>query len=112
MPYDPQRYAHLRTKQDVIDAICAELGTKPLDTSRGSTGPKTVLLAIHRRFGLRLDPDMTKPQMAQAIAEIAGVPWDPECDSRHTPSRGGSTITLEGLRRLLAAVRKLKDRYG
>lgn len=102
----------METKQDVIDDIVRLIGTQQMTTSTGSTEPKALLLAIHRRYGLRIDPSLSKPALAEAIARTGGVPWDPSCDSRQSSSGGGSTITLEGLRRLREAVQNLHGRMG
>lgn len=99
-------YAKL-TKQEVINRITTILQSGGLAVSTGSTEPKRLMEAIVERFGLRLDLRLSKPELAQAIATSAGIPWDERCDSRHTPSGGGSTVTLTGLRRLLAAVELL-----
>ena len=50
------------------------------------------------------------PVVGQRVAEAAGIPWTAECDSRHTPSGGGSTVTLTGLKVLVDAVKVLSAR--
>jgi hypothetical protein len=44
------------------------------------------------------------PQRAQRIVEAAGLQWTEVHDSTKTPSRGGSTVTLAGLNRVLEAL--------
>jgi hypothetical protein len=100
------------TKQQVIDAITELIGAREMGVSRGSTEPKALFLAVHRRFGMRFDESTSKPALAQSICEVAGLTWDASCDSRNTPSGGGSTVTLEGLHRVHRAVQLLLARYG
>jgi hypothetical protein len=42
---------------------------------------------------------MSKPEMAQAIVELAGMKWKATCSS------SGSTITFEGLELVLRATK-------
>jgi len=98
------------TKQDVLNDIAMMIGRRPYPVSVGSTELKAALTDINEALRLGLDPDVSKPELAEAIARRAELAWDLDCDSRHTPSGGGSTITLVGLQRLREAVRKLKHR--
>jgi hypothetical protein len=54
-------------------------------------------------LGLGVSLEATKPEIAEAIASAGGQEWDDDCDSRNAPSGGGSTVTLEGLNRVLGA---------
>lgn len=96
-----------RTKQDVIDDITRLVSADPLMVSIGSTEPKGVFDAVNDRLSLGIDRALTKPEYAQAIAELADVPWDATCDSRHTASGGGSTVTITGLERVFEATQTL-----
>lgn len=95
------------TKQDVLDDI-AVLVRRPLRfTSRGSTETKDALLDVVNALGLGVDPRSSKPKIARAIAEAAGLRWTSACDSTQSRSGGGSTVTLEGLRTVRRAVSRL-----
>jgi hypothetical protein len=99
-----------RTKQEVIDDITHLVSADPLTVSIGSTEPKGVFDAVNDRLSLGIDRALTKPEYAEAIAELAGIPWDATCDSRDTASGGGSTVTITGLERVLEATRTLISR--
>lgn len=83
-------------KNEVVDEIASMLGMPPVGETKGSTGYKDALAEAVRRFGVPLPRGGSKPAMAEAIAQHAGLAWDPRYDSRHTPSGGGSTVTTEG----------------
>ena len=85
------------TKQDVVRDIASLIGIEAPPMSTGSTEPREIFVRINECLGLGLEPRLGKPEMARAIAESAGVPWTPTCESR------GATVTLEGLQRVRAA---------
>jgi hypothetical protein len=90
-----------RTKQSIVDEICFICGHERLLVSKGSTEPKTVFILVSESFSLSIDPKMSKPEMAQAIVELAGMKWKSTCSS------SGSTITFEGLELVLRATKSL-----
>jgi hypothetical protein len=90
-----------RTKQSIVDEICLICGHDRLFVSNGSTEPKTVFILLSESFCLSLDPKLSKPEMAQAIVELAGMKWKATCSS------SGSTITFEGLELVLQATKSL-----
>lgn len=47
------------------------------------------------------------PEIGEAIARKAKLPWTASCDSRASRSGGGSTVTAEGLEVMVRALRKL-----
>lgn len=96
------------TKQEAVDQITELIGHPKLQVGKGSTEPKEVLTAVVEHFGLPLDLRDSKPALGAGIARAAGLDWDPTCDSTHSASGGGSTVTLEGLNRVLAAVHLLR----
>jgi hypothetical protein len=61
--------------------------------------PAEVFYAACRRLGL--DTRGSMPELGERVARAGGIGWDASCDSRATPSGGGSTVTLEGLNRML-----------
>lgn len=84
----------------------ARLGMDPLEfdshVSTGGTIGKGFLVEVCR--SLYLSADGTKPELAQRVANSESVLWDGGCDSRGTPSKGGSTVSAKGYRRLHAAI--------
>jgi hypothetical protein len=93
-----------RTKQDALTRLCGLLGLAPLKIGVGSSIPSVLFDELVRRFGV---PPGSMPEVAEAVARMANVPWDENCDSRHTVSGGGSTVTAVGLNRLAEAVDRL-----
>lgn len=90
-------------KQDSLDKICRLVGLPPMRVGEpGSSVPVEMFYGVARAFGVEVGGRM--PEMGEAIAAAAGLPWEQRCDSRHTPSRGGSTVTAHGMERLAQAV--------
>lgn len=98
------------TKQDVLDEIAALVRRRRWEVSNGSTELKDALLDIADALGVHVEQRMTKPQIGEAIAAAGGEMWDETCDSTDSPSGGGSTVTLEGLRRIRAAAQTILAR--
>ncbi len=96
-----------RTKQEAVRRVCEHLGQSELQCARGSTEPKEVFEIVIEHFRLGLDTGESKPALARGIVEAAGLLWDRSCDSTHTASGGGSTVTLDGLNRVLQSVELL-----
>jgi hypothetical protein len=92
------------TKAELVAEIAAALDVPAPPMSTGSTEPKEIFLLASDLLGLDLPYRTAKPQLARRIAESAGVPWTVACESR------GSTVTAEGLQRVLVAVRYLTAR--
>ncbi|MFE7223416.1 hypothetical protein ACFU7D_01405 [Nocardioides sp. NPDC057577] len=72
----------------------------------GSSLPAELFDRLTRFAGVDSGP---MPVVGQRVAETTGLTWTDECDSRHTASGGGSTITLPGLHVLIEAVKELSD---
>ena len=99
------------TKQDVMDDIAEMLGLPHEVVSSGSTEPRHFLDTVAGAMGVAHD-ESTKPGLAASIAASEAQLWDASCDSTAAPSGGGSTVTLEGLRRLRAAAfRHTRERH-
>lgn len=98
------------SKADEVEAIARLLGIKNPGVYRGSSIPDIIFQTAVARFDLPEARSM--PQRAEVIARAAAVPWDAKCDSRGTPSGGGSTVTLLGLQRLRLAVSRLIDQQN
>lgn len=97
------------SKAELITTICAELGVADVGIGPGSTEPKAVFTHVIDRLGLGIDTTLSKPELGEAIAKAARLPWHPSMDSRNSPSGGGDTVTADGLRQVLRAVWAIKD---
>jgi len=95
-----------RTKQEALNRLCLILGAEPMELSTGSTIPAEVFYLAARRAGVA--PEGSMPEIGEAVAHAAGLVWGTDCDSRDTPSGGGSTVTLVGMNRLIDALERLK----
>lgn len=96
------------TKQEFIDEIAARLGLPGYRVGDpGSSIPKGFFTDLVAKLGLGINPSLTMPELGRAIVESAGLDWDAGCDSTHTPSGGGSTVTAVGLERVRDAVERL-----
>ena len=92
----------MKTKQDIIDEICAHLGISSFLISTGSTEPKEFLIAIADQLGITgLSVGMDKQELGKLIVEATGELWLPEFDST------GGTITREGLTAIKESVFRL-----
>lgn len=78
-------------KQASLDRICKRLGLPPMVVSTGSSVPSDMFIGAALQFGLNAHGAM--PQLGKRIAEAAGLTWTEACDSTHSPSGGGSTVT-------------------
>jgi hypothetical protein len=94
------------TKQEVIDDICQLLQIPQviLRKGGGSSLPSEVFKAAAVRVGVRYS---SMPAACEAIVRRAGMHWEPGYDSRGSRSGGGSTVTLEGIRAMRAALGRL-----
>jgi len=90
-----------RTKQEVIDSICLDLGIARWETSTGSTEPKGFLLAVADSLGIPYEPRDSKPALAKRVVESGGEIWLPTHESE------GATVTRSGLEAVERSVRKL-----
>ncbi len=95
------------SKQSLIDEVCSLLNIGPYKVASGSSEPAAFLRDVATFFEVDLSGRNSKPEIAEAICRLAGLPWGPECDSRSSLSGGGSTVTLSGLRQVSQAVRLL-----
>jgi hypothetical protein len=97
-----------QTKEELATEIERLLNMSHHPFSTGSTEPRSLFEDVAIALGMTPSREVTKVQLAQQIAEAGGQPWDDSCDSRHTPSGGGETVTAEGISRVLAACQRLK----
>jgi hypothetical protein len=89
------------SKLELIESISEMLGVRNVPRlSTGSTEPREIFEVVNETLGLGLDPKvMTKPEIARGIVEAAGLPWQPNFESR------GGTVTREGLIAVCQSVR-------
>jgi hypothetical protein len=99
--------AALRTKQEALHQLCDLLGITRLPIGAGSSVPAELFDALALRAGVDHGP---MPVVGRRVAEKAGLAWTADCDSTTSASGGGSTVTLAGLRVLIAAVGNLVAR--
>lgn len=94
------------TKRQLAEDICRICGI-PVPEIPGGTVPREVLAAAASLVGIQAEGKL-KLQLAEEIVSRAGLAWDPEdCSSK------GSTITAEGLRRVLLAIQgRSRARHG
>lgn len=93
----------METKADVVRQIADRLGVECPPMSSGSTEPKRIFELVVSELGLPLESNaMTKPNLARAIVEAAGLSWNiATCEST------GSTVTKPGVDLVWRAVQLL-----
>lgn len=90
-------------KETEISEIARLVGIPDPGLGVGSSVPKALFDGVLARLGLAMGGSM--PAQAERIVTAAGLPYDSQqFDSRSTPSGGGSTVTIDGLRQVRAAV--------
>jgi DNA (cytosine-5)-methyltransferase 1 len=89
-------FAPARDKLEAVNRLSSNAGGPPESLGTGSKERKSVLVTVGRCLGL---PESSfaasKPNLARNLVETMGGSWDDECWST------GSTVTLEGLNRIL-----------
>lgn len=94
------------SKEDEISEIARLVGISDPGIGVGSSISKDLFDGVCNRFGI--DSTGQMPEQAQRIVTKANLPYRADFfDSRGTPSGGGSTVTLEGLRQIKKAVQVL-----
>jgi hypothetical protein len=81
----------MQTKADIVAQIATMLRVETPHMSTGSTEPREIFTQVNEVLALGLEPGLTKPELARAIAECMGLAWTPTCES------SGGTVTREGL---------------
>lgn len=89
-------------KQEALDQLCRIIGIEQATLGVGSSIPSHVFTAAANLVGV--NPNQSMPEIGEEIVTLAGLNWDDDCDSRGTDSGGGSTVTLVGMNRLVAAL--------
>lgn len=88
-------------KAELSAEISNLLGIADPRLSTGSKERKRLFLAANELLALGLSPRSSKPALARAIVEAAGLLWRPDYESR------GSTVTRLGLTAVRDALRFL-----
>ncbi|EFQ84273.1 hypothetical protein HMPREF0063_10989 [Aeromicrobium marinum DSM 15272] len=92
-----------RSKLEAVTRISSLTDGPPQTLGPGSKERKSVLTDLADGLGAPVDVTLDKPRLAEALVNHLGGSWDDSCWST------GSTITLEGLNRvLIGAERRLK----
>ena len=100
----------MTTTRDLMAEACALVGIKVIVPLKGSTEPLEFYQGVATKLGIATHPlgkALMKRELAEAIVATAGLRWDPAWDGRHTASKGGGSISNEGLHQILAALHAL-----
>lgn len=88
-----------RLKPEVVRSIADLLGVPAPPSAHGSREPKKILELVNDQLSLGFDNRLSKPELAKAIVQSAGLTWTPDCWSRP------QTLTRRGLLRVEEAVK-------
>lgn len=110
---DDGRGNAMATTQQLMTEACGLIGVAPISQLVGSTEPAEFYHAIADALGVdRTDPTTgrrrSKGRLTEAIITAAGLPWDDDWDGRNTPSRGGGSVSNDGLEQLIEAIKVLQ----
>lgn len=97
----------METKADIIREICDLVSIPEYTTSSGSSIPRRFFSDLLDTFGIVDEGDSVTA--SKKLFELTNVKWDASYASENTPSGGGGTITLEGLKALRNVVIYLLD---
>ena len=97
----------METKNDLMAEICSLLGMPEYKTTIGSSIPRRFFSELLDYFGLPDEGDSV--QAAKSLVAGAQILWKSEFDSSDSPSGGGGTITLSGLKAVRQSVSILLD---
>ena len=97
----------METKADIIREICDLVSIPEYTTSSGSSIPRRFFSDLLDTFGIVDEGDSVTA--SKKLFELTNVNWDASYASENTPSGGGGTITLEGLKALRNVVIYLLD---
>jgi hypothetical protein len=102
-----QGVALLETKADVLREICNLVSISEYSTTSGSSVPRRFFSDLLDTFGIEDEGDSVTA--SKKLFEVSNSEWKPGFASENTPSGGGGTITLEGLKALRNVVIQLLD---
>jgi len=90
-----QQFVPPQNKLEAVARISNLTDSGPEDLGPGSKEHKSVLLNLAKGLKFPVNSSLAKPKLGEDVAKHLGVNWDESCFST------GSTITLEGLARLV-----------
>ena len=97
----------METKADVMREICNLVAIPEYSTTTGSSVPRRFFSDLLDTFGVADEGDSVTA--SKKLFELSNSEWEPTFASENTPSGGGGTITLEGLKALRKTVISLLD---
>ena len=97
----------METKADIVREICDLVSIAEYTTTSGSSIPRRFFSDLLDTFGIEDEGDSVTA--SKKLFELSNVNWDASYASENTPSGGGGTITLEGLKSLRNVVIHLLD---
>ena len=95
------------TKSDILVEICDLVSISEYSTTVGSSIPRRFFSDLLDIFGIPDEGDAVAA--TKKLLNLAGIEWNSSYASEATPSGGGGTITLDGLKVLRNAVALLLD---
>lgn len=97
----------LETKADLLREICDLVSIPEYTTSSGSSIPRRFFSDLLDTFGIIDEGDSVTA--CKKLFELTNIKWKPTYASENTPSGGGGTVTLEGLKALRNVITYLLD---
>lgn len=97
----------METKADIVREICDLVSIPEYTTTSGSSIPRRFFSDLLDTFGVIDEGDSVTA--SKKLFELTSINWDASYASENTPSGGGGTITLEGLKALRNVVIYLLD---
>ena len=97
----------MEIKADIVREICDLVAIPEYTTTSGSSIPRRFFSDLLDTFGIVDEGDSVTA--SKKMFELANINWDANYASENTPSGGGGTITLEGLKALRNVVVYLLD---
>lgn len=97
----------VETKADIVREICDLVSIPEYTTTSGSSIPRRFFSDLLDTFGI--DDEGDSVTASKKLFELTNIRWEANYASENTPSGGGGTITLEGLKALRNVVTYLLD---
>jgi hypothetical protein len=97
----------VETKADIVREICNLVSIPEYTTTSGSSIPRRFFSDLLDTFGITDEGDSVTA--SKRLFELSNINWELIYASENTPSGGGGTITLEGLKALRNVVVYLLD---
>ena len=97
----------METKDDLMAEICDLLAIETYKTTIGSSVPRRFFSDLLDYFGLPDDGDAVTA--CKTLITNANLKWEREYSSEASPSGGGGTVTLSGLKALRNSIAILLD---